>query len=155
MDAMLSAACEFTGLPHRCETVVTHSGVTWINDSKATNVGATVAAIDGLAGDTADIVLVAGGQGKGQDFSELASAAKGRVKLAIVMGEDASLVADKLSQACEVVFATSMEAAVCAAADVASPGDKVLLSPACASFDMFKGFEDRGNRFSAAARGLV
>ncbi|MCK9503862.1 MAG: UDP-N-acetylmuramoyl-L-alanine--D-glutamate ligase [Porticoccaceae bacterium] len=154
-EAMAAVLKTFRGLPHRCESVAWMQGVSWINDSKATNVGAAVAAIEGLAGDSADIILIAGGQGKGQDFSDLAKAAAGRVRLAILIGEDAPLLADKLAAVVDVVYATSITAAVNAAAEAAVSGDKVLLSPACASFDMFRNFEDRGDKFATAVRGLA
>ena len=150
VEAMVAVLRRFRGLPHRCETVAWAGGVTWINDSKGTNVGATVAAIEGLAGDGADLILIAGGQGKGQDFTPLAEAARGRVRVAIVMGEDGALLGDKLAAVTDVVYATSMDSAVSAAAGVACDGDKVLLSPACASFDMFNGFEARGHAFAEA-----
>lgn len=154
MSAMLSVLKRFRGLPHRCENVALIDGVTWINDSKATNVGAAVAAIEGLAGDAADIILLAGGQGKGQQFDELGKAVNGRVRQAILFGEDASVLGEKLSPFTDVVYATSLQSAVIAAAEMASPGDKVLLSPACASFDMFKNYEQRGDAFAAAVRAL-
>jgi len=155
LETMTEVLTAFRGLPHRCESVAVVKGVTWINDSKATNVGAAVAAIEGLAGLEADIILIAGGQGKGQNFSALGEAAKGRVRSAILMGEDASLLAAELAAVTDVVYATSMEGAVSAAAGIAREGDKVLLSPACASYDMFANFEDRGERFCAAVRGVA
>ncbi len=155
MDVMLDTLTRFPGLPHRCETVAQSGGVTWINDSKATNTGAAIAAIEGLAGSEPDLVLIAGGQGKGQDFSPLATAARGRVRVAVLLGEDGPQLAEALNGAVELLYATSMEGAVTAAAAAARPGDKVLLSPACASFDMFSGFEERGRRFAAAVEGLL
>lgn len=155
MAAMLEVLKTFRGLSHRCETVAFIDGVTWINDSKATNVGASVAAINGLAGARPDLILIAGGQGKGQRFEELAAAANGKVRLTILMGEDASEIGKVLAGHCELLYATSMESAVKVAADMAAADDKVLLSPACASFDMFSGFADRGNRFAEAVRGLA
>jgi UDP-N-acetylmuramoylalanine--D-glutamate ligase len=154
MDAMLETLRHFRGLPHRCETVAEKNGVLWIDDSKATNVGAASAAIAGFAGERPDIVLIAGGQGKGQDFSALADAARGRVKLAVLIGDDARPLADTLAPVADVVFATSMAGAVTAASEAAGTGDKVLLSPACASFDMFEGYEDRGRQFAAAVEAL-
>lgn len=155
MEAMVETLRRFRGLPHRCETIAYVGGVTWINDSKATNLGAAAAAIGGLAGDGADLILIAGGQGKGQDFSSLPEVVKGRVRLAILLGEDARLLAHWLQPQTEVIFATSMQAAVAAAAKASREGDKVLLSPACASFDMFANFEDRGRQFAAAVRALT
>jgi UDP-N-acetylmuramoylalanine--D-glutamate ligase len=155
MSAMLTVLKRFRGLPHRCENVAYINGVTWINDSKATNVGAAVAAIDGLAGERADIILLAGGQGKGQSFDELGKAAAGKIKQAILFGEAANQLAEQLESHTQVVFATSMEGAVSAAAQAAVAGDKVLLSPACASFDMFKNYQHRGDVFAAAVRRLA
>lgn len=155
MAPMLSALREFGGLPHRCQRVADKGGITWINDSKATNVGAAMAAIEGLSGPEGnDLVLIAGGQGKGQDFSPLGRAARQRVRLAVLMGEDAAAMAEALKGVCDVVYATSLPAAVTAAAESARPGDKVLLSPACASFDMFSGFAERGERFVQAVEAL-
>jgi UDP-N-acetylmuramoylalanine--D-glutamate ligase len=160
--AMLQALREFTGLRHRCETVVGNlrspageKSVTWINDSKATNCGATLAAITGLAdAGEMNLILIAGGQGKGQDFSVLQSAAEGRVKLAILLGEDAAQIASCLPASTDILFANDMVAAVNLAARNATNGDLVLLSPACASFDMFAGFAERGDSFVAAVRAL-
>lgn len=154
-DAMLQALRHFTGLPHRCQTVADSNGVTWINDSKATNTGATIAALYGLA-NTGDmnVILIAGGQGKGQDFSVLKSAVKGRVKVAVLIGEDAVLLSQCLTTETKVLFADSLAAAVSLAAEHADAGDTVLLSPACASFDMFSGFAERGDTFAAAVAAL-
>ncbi|MFA5495817.1 MAG: UDP-N-acetylmuramoyl-L-alanine--D-glutamate ligase [Porticoccaceae bacterium] len=154
MAPMLDTLRTFSGLPHRCQRVADKHGVTWINDSKATNVGATMAAIEGLAGADADLILIAGGQGKGQDFAALGRSARHRVRLAILIGEDAGQLAEALKGACDLLYATSLVAAVNAAAESARPGDKVLLSPACASFDMFKGFADRGEQFALAVEML-
>lgn len=154
IEAMLATLRTFEGLPHRCQLVARKNGVEWIDDSKATNVGAAVAAIEGLAEDSANLILLAGGQGKGQHFDDLAKAAEGRVRLAILFGEDAGKIAELLQGVTDVLYATTLQAAVTAAAQSARPGDKVLLSPACASFDMFKGFEDRGTQFAAAVEGL-
>jgi UDP-N-acetylmuramoylalanine--D-glutamate ligase len=155
LDVMTETLKSFRGLPHRCETVAYINEVTWINDSKATNVGATVAAINGLAGESPDILLIAGGQGKGQGFDDLAGAVEGRVRLVILIGEDAARIGRSLAPVTEVVYATSMASAVRVAADSAGAGDRVLLSPACASFDMFRGFADRGDQFANAVRGLA
>lgn len=166
MAPMLATLRTFRGLPHRCEWVADKDGVSWINDSKATNVGAAMAAIEGLSasGFSAqnpdedggnDLILIAGGQGKGQDFAPLGRAARRRVRLAILIGEDAAAVAEALRGVCDVVYATTLEAAVSVAAASARPGDKVLLSPACASFDMFKGFANRGEQFVRAVAAVA
>ena len=153
IDPMLAVLRRFEGLPHRCQRVATRNGVTYINDSKATNVGATLAAIAGLRG-ADNLVLIAGGQGKGQDFTPLASVLQGAVRQLILMGEDAPVIGDAVAGAVPVLFATGLDAAVKVAAQVARPGDIVLLSPACASFDMFRGFADRGEQFVRAAEAL-
>ena len=154
-DEMLQVLCQFTGLAHRCQTIAEIAGVSWINDSKATNCGATVAAIHGLAnaGDM-NLVLIAGGQGKGQDFSVLEAAAEGRVRSAILLGEDAHQLGRGLPTGTEILFADSMVSAVSLAAQRAGADDMVLLSPACASFDMFSGFAERGDSFIAAVEAL-
>lgn len=154
MAPMLDTLRVFGGLPHRCQRVADKHGVSWINDSKATNVGATMAAIEGLAGTAADLILIAGGQGKGQDFAALGRAARDRVRLAILIGDDAGQLAEALKGACDLLYATSLAAAVNAAAESARRGDKVLLSPACASLDMFKNFADRGEQFALAVEQL-
>lgn len=151
MAGMLSTLKTFPGLPHRTQFVCETDGVTWINDSKGTNVGATLSAVLGLAG---PIILIAGGQGKGADFSPLAAAVKDKVRAAVLMGEDAALIEQALADVVPVSRVASMEDAVTKARTLAQPGDTVLLSPACASFDMFSGFEARGEAFMAAVRAL-
>ena len=153
-DAMCSALRAFRGLPHRCQVVLARDGITWIDDSKATNVGAAIAALAGLDSGAANLVLIAGGQGKGQDFAELAAALSGRVRLAILIGEAAAAIEAAIAGRAPVQRADSMVAAVARARAAARPGDLVLLSPACASFDMFTGYADRGERFARAAREL-
>lgn len=148
---MLKALREFSGLPHRCQTVAVHKGVTWVDDSKATNCGAAIAGIEGLAdAKKINMIWIAGGQGKNQDFSALTQAVKGRVSLAILLGEDAREIAQCMPPDTEVIFVDDMESAVSLAAARAQCGDLVLLSPACASFDMFAGFADRGEQFANA-----
>jgi len=154
MAPMLAALREFAGLPHRCQTVAVRAGVAWIDDSKGTNVGAAVAAIEGFGGAEANLLVIAGGQGKGQDFAPLATAMQGRVRRLILIGEDAAAIADAVAGRVATEFADSIEAAVAMAADAARPGDTVLLSPACASFDMFSGYAERGCRFADAVRAL-
>jgi UDP-N-acetylmuramoylalanine--D-glutamate ligase len=150
-ESMAEVLRAFRGLPHRTERVRDWRGIAWIDDSKGTNVGATVAAIEGLAG---PLVLIAGGEGKGQDFAPLAPACRGKVRQAVLIGRDAALLVAGLADACPVAFADSMAAAVGAAAAIARPGDTVLLSPACASFDMFRDYAHRGEAFAAAVREL-
>ncbi len=152
MDAMLEAARNFTGLPHRCQWVAERNGVDWYNDSKATNVGSAEAAIKGL---NRPLVLIAGGEGKDQDFSPLKDALADTARAVVLMGRDAKLIESALEGVVPVVHVDSMQAAVEKANELVQPGDAVLLSPACASFDMFKGFEDRGNCFVDAVQRSV
>jgi UDP-N-acetylmuramoylalanine--D-glutamate ligase len=143
---------DFPGLAHRCEWVGEWRGVTWINDSKGTNVGATVAALQGLRG---PLVLIAGGVGKDADFGPLAAAARGRVKAAVLLGRDAPLLAGVLAPICPVSQVGTMADAVTAARELAGAGDTVLLSPACASLDMYADFAARGDDFRARVREAV
>jgi UDP-N-acetylmuramoylalanine--D-glutamate ligase len=150
-EAMSGVLRRFSGLPHRAERVRDWRGIAWIDDSKGTNVGATAAAIDGLDG---PLVLIAGGEGKGQDFAPLAAACKGKVKHAVLIGRDAAQLAAALAPSCPVSFADSMETAVGVAASISRRDYTVLLSPACASFDMFRDYAHRGEAFAAAVQGL-
>lgn len=140
---------EFRGLPHRMETVGEWHDVLWINDSKATNLGATLAA---LAGISRPVVLIAGGQGKGQDFAPLRDALAPGVRALVVMGEAAEAIASQAPAGLPVARAASMDDAVAEARALGRPGDAVLLSPACASFDAYSGFEERGRVFRDAVR---
>jgi UDP-N-acetylmuramoylalanine--D-glutamate ligase len=154
VDKCVQAVTCFTGLPHRCEWVAEIGGVRFYNDSKGTNVGATVAAIAGLAGANKNIVLIAGGDGKGADFSALADSVHQHVKHLVLIGRDAN----RIAEACHlsaVTFVSSMQLAVQQAAEIAEAGEVVLLSPACASFDMFAGYEDRGRQFCLAVELLA
>ena len=143
----------FTGLPHRCELVATVGGVHYVDDSKGTNVGATDAALRGLGADR-NILLIAGGQGKGADFSQLRPAVEKHCKQLILIGEDGPLIWKALRDVAPIILCDTLEEAVEVAAAGAKPGDTVLLSPACASFDMFSGFVARGQAFSAAVKQL-
>ena len=154
LPAMLEAVRDFSGLPHRCERVAGVNGVTWINDSKGTNVGAALAALQGLSDNRKNILLIAGGDGKGADFSPLADAIGKHVKATILMGKSAREIAAIVPSGNPVFYATGMEAAVTSAARLAQPGDTVLLSPACASTDMFKDFTERGNTFKHCVTGI-
>jgi UDP-N-acetylmuramoylalanine--D-glutamate ligase len=147
--AQTSAARAFIGLPHRTELVTERDGVRWINDSKGTNVGATVAALNGM---DAPVVLIAGGDGKGADFSELRVACSTHARAVIVIGRDGPRIEAALAGAVAITRATDMSDAVRQAAAAARPGDVVLLSPACASFDMFRDYQHRGEVFRAAVR---
>lgn len=153
MPAMLSALKSFGGLPHRCQWVAEKRGVSWYNDSKGTNTGACIAAVKGLSG-KGKIILLAGGQGKGADFSVLREPLSAHAKLAILFGEDAGLLEKALQDAVITVTVSSMEEAVKLADDRADQGDVVLLSPACASFDMFNNYEHRGEVFMHCVQGL-
>jgi UDP-N-acetylmuramoylalanine--D-glutamate ligase len=150
-DAMLASLRQFAGLPHRTQWLREREGVNWYNDSKGTNVGATQAAIAGMSG---PVVLIAGGEGKGQDFSPLARVMAGAGRGAVLIGRDAPLIEAVLRGLVPVVRAGSMEQAVARAAEMAVPGDCVLLSPACASFDMFENYAQRGRVFAAAVERL-
>jgi UDP-N-acetylmuramoylalanine--D-glutamate ligase len=154
MTAMLSALLEFKGLPHRCRLVRELDGVRWFNDSKATNVGACIAAIEGLK-DSGGIVLIAGGVGKDQDFSSLTETFAEAVRTVVLLGQDADKIAAVIPATVTQVTAASMKEAVDKARDAARPGDNVLLSPACASFDMFSGYAERGDNFEQAVRRLA
>jgi UDP-N-acetylmuramoylalanine--D-glutamate ligase len=154
MVAMLDELREFSGLPHRCQLVAESCGVRYINDSKATNPGATLAALRGLGADR-NLLLIAGGQGKGADFTVLVEDVTARCKGVILIGEDAALLAAALHAAAPVYRATSMAGAVSVAAELAHSGDVVLLSPACASFDMFASFAERGQHFARCVKALI
>lgn len=151
LEAMISTLQTFTGLEHRCQQVPSSDGILWLNDSKATNVGATLAALEGLKSHRGNIVLIAGGDAKGGDLSPLLVSLKEQVSELIVMGKDAALFRSLREDAREVI---SMQDAVSLASHLASSGDIVLLSPACASIDMFSNYIERGQQFMTAVRGL-
>lgn len=140
----------FKGLAHRVQLVATLHGVDWYDDSKGTNVGATVAALQGLGRRT---VLIAGGEGKGQDFGALRATAERFARAVLLIGRDAPLM-ERALRGLAVERCESLEAAVERAARLAQSGDAVLLSPACASFDMFRDYRQRGEAFIAAVKGL-
>ncbi|WP_151981812.1 UDP-N-acetylmuramoyl-L-alanine--D-glutamate ligase [Acinetobacter guerrae] len=158
-DSMLDTLKQFKGLEHRCEYVKTVHGVRYYNDSKGTNVGATLAAIDGLGTaiepQQAKVVVILGGQGKGQDFSLLKASVAKYVKAAILIGEDAPILQTALQGSTELIQAQSLKQAVELAQAKTTEHDVVLLSPACASFDMFTGYPDRGHQFVACVNTLV
>ena len=155
---LLQALKDFRGLPHRVELVRELGGVRYYDDSKGTNVGSTVAALNGLGGVGTKVVLIAGGEGKGQDFSPLRVPVAAAARCAILIGRDAPLIEKSLAGTTgtrvPVEHAASMEAAVQRAAALAHAGDAVLLSPACASFDMFRNYKHRGEVFAAAVQNL-
>ena len=152
MPAMLEELASFTGLPHRSQWVADVLGVTYINDSKGTNVGATIAAVSGMPG---PLVMIAGGDGKNQDFAVLADAFRGKVRHTVLIGRDAAAIAVALKGVCTLEMCSSLEEAVRAAAKAAQPGDTVLLSPACASLDMFRDYTHRGAVFTQAVKELA
>ena len=149
MPKMIEALESFTGLPHRSEWVAEVAGVSYVDDSKGTNVGATIAAVAGMPG---PLVMIAGGVGKGQDFTPLAQAFRGKVRHAVLIGKDAPALSKALAGVCTTERAASMPQAVAAAMRAAQAGDTVLLSPACASFDMFRDYAHRGDVFAATVR---
>ena len=149
---VLGALAAFGGLAHRTQWVADVDGVRFVNDSKGTNVGATLAAVAGLAG---PLVLIAGGDGKNQDFGELGPVCRGKVRHVVLIGRDAARLEQAFAGVCSTEHATDMRAAVAAARAAARPGDTVLLSPACASLDMFRDYAHRGEEFAAAVRSLA
>ena len=151
LDPLLRALREFRGLPHRVELVAEKDGVRWYDDSKGTNVGSTVAALAGLAGGGRKAVLIAGGDGKGQDFSPLKSAVARSARCLVLIGRDAPRIeAAVAGSSVPILAAASMDEAVTLCAQAAKAGDVVLLSPACASFDMFRDYKHRGEVFKAS-----
>ncbi|MNO82389.1 UDP-N-acetylmuramoylalanine--D-glutamate ligase [compost metagenome] len=154
--SMLATLRGFAGLPHRCQWVGERKGVNFYDDSKATNVGAALAAIEGLGADIdGKLVLLAGGDGKGADFSDLRAPVAKYCRAVVLLGRDAELVGSALGDALPQVRVKTLEEAVQRAAELAEPGDAVLLSPACASLDMFKNFEERGRLFARAVEELA
>lgn len=155
IEAIRSAVTQFAGLPHRCQWVANREGVDFYNDSKGTNVGATVAAIEGLGEHVAGhIVLIAGGISKGADFAPLVPAMNKWGKALILIGQDAAEMAGYFDADTRTYFASDMREATTIALQQASAGDAVLLSPACASFDMFENFQHRGFKFIEAVETL-
>jgi UDP-N-acetylmuramoylalanine--D-glutamate ligase len=151
-EAMLAELREFPGLDHRTQWVADVAGVRYVDDSKGTNVGATLAAVSGFTG---TLVIIAGGDGKGQDFLPLAEAFRGKVRHVVLIGRDAPAIAAALEGVCPVSRVATLEEAVRTSARVAAPGDTVLLSPACASLDMFRDYAQRGRVFAEAVRRLA
>ena len=151
LSRALAALPAFRPLPHRSELVAQRNGVDWIDDSKATNPGAALRALDGFA---RPLVWIAGGRAKGLDLAPLAEAARERVRAAVLIGEAAQELARALRGGPPVHVATGIEDAVARAAGIAAPGDVVLLAPGCSSLDQFASFEERGRRFRDAALAL-
>lgn len=155
-EPMLQTLREFAGLAHRCQWVRERKGVNFYDDSKATNVGAALAAIEGLGADIdGKLVLIAGGDGKGADFHDLRGPVAQHCRAVVLLGRDAELVGAALGNAVPKVRVSSLDEAVEHAAELALPGDAVLLSPACASLDMFKNYEERGRLFAKAVEELA
>jgi UDP-N-acetylmuramoylalanine--D-glutamate ligase len=156
LGPLFAALREFRGLPHRVELVAASAGVRWYDDSKGTNVGSTVAALAGLARGDAKVVLIAGGDGKGQDFSPLKNAVARSARSLVLIGRDASKIEAAVAGAgVPVRRAASLDEAVAIGGADALPGDAVLLSPACASFDMFRDYKHRGDAFRSAVERRV
>jgi len=151
-QAMCNALKTFKGLDHRMQRVAEIRGVTWVNDSKATNIGACIAALQGYE---RKVILIAGGDAKGADMSELTPAIKEKAKSVVLMGKDAGLIKQALHNCVPVYSAENMTQAVQISASLAKVGDSVLLSPACASLDQYKNYQDRGDQFAKAVLGLL
>jgi len=152
LPAMLTELTTFAGLPHRAQWVADVNGVSYVDDSKGTNVGATLAAVAGMPG---PLVMIAGGEGKNQDFAPLAAAFRGKVRHTVLIGRDAPALARILEGVCTLESCATLPQAVRAAARAARPGDTVLLSPACASLDMFRDYAHRGDVFAEAVQELA
>jgi UDP-N-acetylmuramoylalanine--D-glutamate ligase len=150
--ALQAALSGFTGLRHRTEFLGEQDGVRWYNDSKGTNVDACIKAIKAMPG---PVVLIAGGISKGADFTPLRAVVKEHVRLLVMIGRDRARILEQLSDASPFVEAETLREAVALARQNARPGDVVLLSPACSSFDMFRNFEDRGVQFAHAVEEVL
>ncbi|GMG86646.1 UDP-N-acetylmuramoyl-L-alanine--D-glutamate ligase [Biformimicrobium ophioploci] len=151
-EPMLETLRVFHGLAHRCEKVAEFAGLYFVNDSKGTNVGATLAAVEGL-GEDHNVVLLAGGVGKGADFSPLREGAPS-LRALVTFGQDGPVIAQAFGNSCESYAVQDMAEALAKAVEVAQPGDFVLLSPACASFDQYRNFEVRGEHFRSLVKAL-
>ncbi len=149
--AIVETLKQFPGLDHRSQWVAEINGVTWINDSKATNPGAALAAIQGI---DEPIILLAGGQSKGANMQSLCTAVREKVSCILLFGQDADKIEESLKGCTRIEQVKNLAEAVVRAHQIAQPGDLVLLSPACASLDQFKGFADRGQQFSSLVRAL-
>ena len=152
LSAMLQVLHEFPGLPHRMQYVASINGADFINDSKATNVGAAVASVESASG---LVVLIAGGQGKGGDFDGFAKSVCSKLRSAVLYGEDASAIEDAFDGLAPTVRVAGLHDAVKCAAEIAEAGDTVLLAPACASFDQYANYQARGDDFRSAVMELT
>jgi len=151
---MAETIAHFKGVEHRLEVVGEIRGITFYNDSKATSVDATLKALEALSDNDGKTILILGGRGKNAPYSPLADLIEKGVRKLIVLGEDAYNIESQLKQYAEIIRVGSIAEAVTAGFEVAEPGDAVLLAPACASFDMFKSFEERGEVFKTEVERL-
>ena len=158
LESMLETLKTFKGLEHRCEFVKDVNGVRYYNDSKGTNIGATLAALDGLGAaievQQAKVAIILGGQGKGQDFTALRESLSKFAKVAVLIGEDRPVIEKAIEGTTTLLHAESLAEAVALCQQNTQPNDVVLLSPACASFDMFSGYPQRGHQFVALVNEL-
>ena len=155
-DQLQQVLSNFTGLPHRCSWIAEHNNIEYFNDSKGTNVGSTLAAIEGLASPNGkNIILIAGGVGKDQDFEPLADACRLSVKQILLFGRDAKLIAEDIASSCELNIVETLEQALAQAQKLANAGDIILFSPACASFDQFANYIARGEAFEQLVTKMI
>ena len=152
--AMATAVSGYRGLAHRCELVLESDGRRWINDSKGTNVGATAAALHGFGASSA-VVLIAGGDAKGADFAPLRSAVRNHARRVILLGRDGARIGAQIADAAPIIYVQDLAEAVKTAVAVSKPGDTVLFSPACASYDMFTDYAARGEAFQQAVYAVI
>jgi len=152
VESMTEALKTFKGLDHRMQKVACVNGVSWVNDSKATNIGACVAALQGYRH---KVVLIAGGDAKGANMSQLVPAIKDKAKCVVLIGKDAALIENAMEGCVPAYRVETVKDAVNLAAELAEQGESVLLSPACASFDQFKNYQERGDKFTAAVMDLA
>lgn len=156
LPAMLKALCSFSGLPHRCQWVANKLGADWFNDSKGTNEAASISAINGLAfPEKKGLILIAGGDGKGADFHEFAAAINRHVSQVILLGRDAHNIERAINGITPVHNVSMLEDAVICAGRIVKPGERVLLSPACTSWDMFSSYQERGELFMKQVNNLL
>jgi UDP-N-acetylmuramoylalanine--D-glutamate ligase len=151
LEGIAEGLRSFRAIPHRVEPVREVNGVLWINDSKSTNITSTEVAVAAL---DRQFVLLLGGRHKGEPYSRLAEPLRGRCRAVVAYGEAGPLIAADLSSSLKVVPADSFADVLATAQGLARPGDAVLLSPACSSYDMFRNYEERGDRFRAAVQAL-
>jgi UDP-N-acetylmuramoylalanine--D-glutamate ligase len=153
-DSMKDTIAEFKGVEHRIEFVAEVNGVKFYNDSKATSVDATSKALEALSDGQGETILILGGRGKNAPYAPLIDLIQRSVRKLVLIGEDADNIESQLGGRAEIIRASSLPEAVEVGLSAAKPGDAVLLAPACASFDMFSSFEERGSVFKEAVRNL-